>query len=60
MALRLTEAITHVPDGYVSDEDYDAAAAVLTAGQISAVAWPATVREAFHRVAITSRYPVGV
>jgi AhpD family alkylhydroperoxidase len=58
-ALRLTEAITCVPDGHVSDEDYDAAAAVLTADQISAIAWLATVMNAFNRVAITSRYPVG-
>ncbi|EPD69672.1 carboxymuconolactone decarboxylase family protein [Streptomyces sp. HGB0020] len=57
-ALRLTEAITCVPDGHVSDEDYDAAAAVLTADQISAIAWLATVMNAFNRVAITSRYPV--
>ncbi|MCX4999962.1 hypothetical protein OG739_04805 [Streptomyces longwoodensis] len=58
-ALRLTEAITRVPDGHVSDEDFSAAAAVLTADQISAVAWPATVMNAFNRVAVTSRYPVG-
>ncbi|MEU1541174.1 carboxymuconolactone decarboxylase family protein [Actinacidiphila glaucinigra] len=58
-ALRLTEAITLVPDGHVRDEDYDAAAAVLTADQISVVAWLATVMNAFNRVAITSRYSVG-
>lgn len=58
-ALRLTEAITRVPDGHVSDEDYDAAAAVLTADQVSAIAWLATVMNAFNRVAITSRYHVG-
>jgi AhpD family alkylhydroperoxidase len=57
-ALRLTEAITLVPDGHVSDEEYNTAAAVLTADQISAVAWLATVMNAFNRVAITSRYPV--
>ncbi|MEV6741721.1 carboxymuconolactone decarboxylase family protein [Streptomyces sp. NPDC051104] len=58
-ALRLTEAITRVPDGHVSDEDFNAAAAVLTADQVSAIAWLATVMNAFNRVAITSRYPVG-
>lgn len=58
-ALRLTEAITRVPDGHVRDEDYDAAAAVLSADQISAIAWLAIVMNAFNRVAITSRYPVG-
>jgi AhpD family alkylhydroperoxidase len=57
-ALRLTEAITRVPDGHVSDEDFNAAAAVLTADQVSAIAWLATVMNAFNRVAITSRYPV--
>lgn len=58
-ALRLTEAITRVPDGHVSDEDFNAAADILTADQISAVAWLATVMNSFNRVAITSRYPVG-
>ena len=58
-ALRLTEAITRVPDGHVSDEDFNATATVLTADQVSAIAWLATVMNAFNRVAITSRYPVG-
>ncbi|MFI8944275.1 carboxymuconolactone decarboxylase family protein [Streptomyces syringium] len=57
-ALRLTEAVTHVSDGNVSDEDYNAAAAHLTADQISAIAWLAIVMNAFNRVAITSRYRV--
>ena len=57
-ALRLTDAITRVSDGHVSDEDYAAAAAALTADQVSAVAWLATVMNAFNRVAITSRYRV--
>ncbi|MBI0295524.1 carboxymuconolactone decarboxylase family protein [Streptomyces sp. PRKS01-29] len=58
-ALRLTEAVTRVSDGHVRDEDYDEAAAVLTPDQLSAVVWLATVMNAFNRVAITSRYPVG-
>lgn len=57
-ALRLTEAIAHVSEGHVGDADYDAAAAVLSADQVSAVAWLATVMNAFNRVAITSRYRV--
>jgi AhpD family alkylhydroperoxidase len=57
-ALRLTEAITRVQDGHVSDEDYSAAAVVLTDEQISAVGWLATVMNAFNRIAITSRYRV--
>ncbi|MEU4481779.1 carboxymuconolactone decarboxylase family protein [Micromonospora sp. NPDC023966] len=59
-ALRLAEAITLVPNGHVSDEDFNAAAAVLTADQVSAVAWLVTVMNAFNRVAITSRYRVGI
>jgi AhpD family alkylhydroperoxidase len=55
-ALRLTDAITRVSDGHVSDADYDAAAATLTADQVSAIAWLATVMNVFNRVAITSRY----
>ncbi|TDC30151.1 carboxymuconolactone decarboxylase family protein [Micromonospora sp. 15K316] len=58
-ALRLAEAITLVADEHVSDEDFRAAAAVLTADQISAVAWLVTVMNAFNRVSITSRYRVG-
>jgi len=47
-----------VSDGHVSDEDYYTASAALTADQISAVTWLATVMNAFNRVAITSRYCV--
>ncbi|WP_326607444.1 carboxymuconolactone decarboxylase family protein [Streptomyces sp. NBC_01799] len=57
-ALRLTEAIARVSEGHVSDDDYNAAAAVLSADQVSAVAWLSTLMNAFNRVAITSRYPV--
>ncbi|MGF6887995.1 AhpD family alkylhydroperoxidase [Nocardia sp. GAS34] len=57
-ALRLTESITLVADGHVSDEDYAAAAADLTEQQIAAIAWLTTVMNAFNRVAITSRYKV--
>ncbi|WP_406273946.1 carboxymuconolactone decarboxylase family protein [Actinacidiphila glaucinigra] len=58
-ALRLTEAIACVSDGHVSDADYEAAADVLSADQVSAVAWLATLMSAFNRVATTSRYRVG-
>ena len=58
-ALRLAEAITLVPDGHVSDQDYAVAADVLTADQVSAVSWLTIVMNAFNRVAITSRYHVG-
>ena len=58
-ALRLAEAITLVPDGHVSDQDYAVATDVLTADQVSAVSWLTIVMNAFNRVAITSRYHVG-
>lgn len=48
-----------MPDGHVSDKHYNAAAAVLTSDQVSAIVWLATVMNAFNRVAITSRYLVG-
>ncbi|WCE02363.1 hypothetical protein PGH47_00455 [Streptomyces sp. HUAS 31] len=48
-----------MPDGHVRGEDYNAAA-VLTADQTSAIAWLASVMNAFNRIAITNRYPVGV
>ncbi|MEU8735679.1 hypothetical protein AB0C68_40870 [Streptomyces tendae] len=50
--------ITRVPDGHLSGEDYNAAAAGLTADQISVIAWPALVMNTVNRVAITSRYAV--
>ncbi|MER6738355.1 hypothetical protein ACWGLF_18635 [Streptomyces puniciscabiei] len=59
-ALRLTEAITGAPDGHVSEEDFNAAAAVLTADEVSAIAWLVTEMNAFNRVAITSRLAVPV
>ncbi|QIY76247.1 hypothetical protein HEP84_52605 [Streptomyces sp. RLB1-33] len=52
------DAIARVSEGHVSDDDYNAAAAVLSADQVSAVAWLSTLMNAFNRVAITSRYPV--
>ena len=42
----------------MGEDDYAAAAAVLSDEQVSAVAWLATVMNAFNRVAITSRYAV--
>ncbi|NEA21765.1 carboxymuconolactone decarboxylase family protein [Actinomadura bangladeshensis] len=57
-ALQLAEAVTRVSEGHVSDQDYDAAAAVLSPDQVSAVIWLTTVMNAFNRVAISSRYTV--
>ncbi|WP_253907902.1 hypothetical protein [Arthrobacter sp. H20] len=58
-ALELTESLTRVSDGQVPDELYDRSEQVLDVGQVSAVAWLVTVINAFNRVAIFSRYPVG-
>ena len=48
-ALRLTEAVARVPDGRVSDEDYDCASPVLTPEQISAIGRLATMLNALNR-----------
>lgn len=48
-ALRLTEVVTRVPEGRVPDADYDAAAAVLTPAQISAISWLAAMMNALNR-----------
>lgn len=57
-ALGLSESVTRVFDGHVSDADYAAAGTILTDDQVAAVAWIATVMNAFNRVAVTSRYTV--
>ena len=57
-ALQLAEAITLISEGHVSDEDYEAAGAVLAQEQVAAVAWLTTAMNALNRVAITSRYHV--
>ena len=58
-ALALSEAITLVAHDQVPDEVYAAAAVHLSEAQIAAISWLAVVVNAFNRVAITSRYPVG-
>ena len=58
VALQLAEAITLISEGHVSDEDYEAAGAVLAQEQVAAVAWLTTAMNALNRVAITSRYHV--
>ncbi|MGA5540721.1 carboxymuconolactone decarboxylase family protein [Mycobacterium sp. NPDC051198] len=57
-ALALAEAVTRISGTQVSDEQYATAASALTADQISAVIWLATVMNAFNRIAISSRYRV--
>ncbi|WP_145903125.1 carboxymuconolactone decarboxylase family protein [Kitasatospora viridis] len=58
-ALAFTEAVTLVADGQVPDAVYRETAEVLTEEQIAALTWVIVVINAFNRVAITSRVPVG-
>lgn len=58
-ALELVEAITLVADGQVPDAVYAQAAGVLSKEEIAAVEWLAVVINAWNRIAISSRYPVG-
>jgi len=58
-ALALTEAITLVHDGRVPDPVYEAAAAVFTADELAAVIWAGVVINAYNRIAIATRMPVG-
>ncbi len=58
-ALRLAEAVTAIGDGQVPDEVYAEVAAVLSEPEVAAVAWVSIVMNAYNRLAITSRYPVG-
>lgn len=54
-ALRLTEAITVLTDGFVPDDVYQAAAEVFTEEQLVQVVWAATVINAFNRLGVTGR-----
>lgn len=58
-ALELVEAVTLVSSGQVPDAVYEQAAKSLTRDEISAVEWLAVVMNAWNRIAISSRYPVG-
>jgi alkylhydroperoxidase family enzyme len=58
-ALALAEAVTLVADGHVPDDIYASVAKTLSDAQVSAVTWLAIVMNAWNRVAITSRHPVG-
>ncbi|WP_019927991.1 carboxymuconolactone decarboxylase family protein [Nocardia sp. BMG111209] len=57
-ALALAESLTTLPDDHIQDRDYAAAAAVLTAEQLSAVGWVVVAMNAFNRISIVSRHPV--
>lgn len=54
-ALRLTEAITVLTDGFVPDDVYAAAAEVFTEEQLVQVVWAATVINAFNRLGVSGR-----
>jgi AhpD family alkylhydroperoxidase len=58
-ALALTEAITHVSQGHVSDEVWDAAAQTLTPEQIAAVIAAAVEINGWNRIAISTRMQPG-
>jgi AhpD family alkylhydroperoxidase len=58
-ALALVEAVTLIADGQVPDDVYEEAAAVLNEKQLAAVQWLAITINAWNRIAIASRYPVG-
>jgi AhpD family alkylhydroperoxidase len=57
-ALLLTEAVTRVSEGQVSDAVYGEAANHLGEQEVAAVEWLAIVINAWNRIAIASRYPV--
>ncbi len=59
-ALELAESVTLVADGQVPDEVYERVAAALSPAQISAVGWLTMAINTFNRVAVTSRYHVGL
>ena len=58
-ALDLVEAITRVADGHVPDDVYERAASRLSRDDNAAVEWLSIVINAWNRIAIASRYPVG-
>jgi AhpD family alkylhydroperoxidase len=58
-ALAVTEAITNVPiTRDLPDEVYAQASKALTEPQLAAVAWAATVINAFNRLGVFSRWPL--
>lgn len=58
-ALALCEAITTISEGQVPEAVYSSAREVLSAEWIAATEWLAIAINAWNRVAISSRYPVG-
>ncbi|MDH6144879.1 MULTISPECIES: carboxymuconolactone decarboxylase family protein [Kitasatospora] len=58
-ALEFTEAVTLVHDGQVPDDVYQRTARVFSEPELAQLLWVATVINAFNRLAITPRVPVG-
>jgi len=58
-ALALTEAVTLVHDGHVSDAVYAQAAAEFDAAEMSQLAWLIIVINAWNRMGITGRLAAG-
>ncbi|MCK6212284.1 carboxymuconolactone decarboxylase family protein [Georgenia sp. EYE_87] len=57
-ALRVTEAVTSLPDEETRTDELARARASLTDEQYSALAWAAIAINAYNRVSIVSRHPV--
>ncbi len=58
-ALALTEAVTLVHDGHVSDEVYAQAAAEFSAAELASLVWLIIVINAWNRMGITARLAPG-
>jgi AhpD family alkylhydroperoxidase len=58
-ALALIEAVTLVSEGRISHEAYGEAARALREDEVAAIEWLGVVINAWNRIAISSRYPVG-
>jgi AhpD family alkylhydroperoxidase len=54
-ALALTEAMTRLSDGPVSDDVFDSAAKRFTDVELAELVWSITVINAWNRVAVTTR-----
>jgi alkylhydroperoxidase family enzyme len=58
-ALEFTEAVTLISDGQVPDAVYQRTARVFAEAELAQLLWVVTVINAFNRLAITPRVPVG-
>src|SRR5690554_702090 len=56
--LELTEAMTLITNGYVSDEIYNNATSQLTTNELAAVIMAIVTINAWNRIAITTRMPL--